>query len=157
MDMIEALNTPSHIRNERPILNPNVPRDLLKNLYQQFAKILLQLSKLEFPLTGALKEIKESSWEVTRRPPSLPMNELVRLGTLPQHKLPITTFGSSSEYFPSLAALHIDHLAAQRNNAVDSKADCRRKYVTRHLFQKLSHDRRLSSPKHDNQNNHTLP
>lgn len=149
MDMIEALNTPGRTRDERPTLNPDVDGALLKNLYGQIAKILLQLSKLEFPLIGALEETEEWSWEVTRRPLSLPMNKLVRVGTLPQQKLPTTTFDSSSEYFQSLATLHIDHLAAQRNDAVDSKADCQRKYVARHLFQKLSREKRLVPPEHD--------
>ncbi|OAR04361.1 hypothetical protein LLEC1_07882 [Akanthomyces lecanii] len=149
MDMTDALNTLSRVRSDRPILNPDVDEVLLKSLYGQVAKILLQLSKLEFPLIGALEETDEWSWEVTRRPLSITMNELVRVGTLPQHKLPTTTFGSSSEYFQSLATLHVDHLAAQRNDAVDSKADCERKYVARQLFQKLSREKRLLSPEHD--------
>ncbi len=85
----------------------------------------------------------------TRRLLSLPMNALVRVGTLPQQKLPTAPFSSSSAYFQSLAALHIDHLAAQQNDAVDSKADCERKYAARHLFHKLSREKRLFSSEHD--------
>lgn len=150
MDMIEALNTPGiDTFTDRPILNPNVNEATLEMLYGQVAKILLQLSKLELPLIGALEETKEWSWEVTRRPLSLPMNELVRVGTLSQDKLPATTFDSSSAYLQSLATLHVDHLAHQRNDAVESKTDCQRKYVARHLFQKLASERRLLSTKDD--------
>lgn len=149
MDMLGALNAPGLTRDDRPMLNPNVDQVLLKTLYRQVAKVLLQLSRLELPLIGGLEETKEWSFEVTRRPLPLPMNELVRIGKLPQDKLPSTTFSSSSEYLERLAALHIDHLAAQRNDAVDSKADCERKYVARHLFQKLARERRLFSPEHD--------
>ncbi len=53
-DMIEALNTAGRTRDERPILNPDVDGALLKNLYGQVAKILLQLSKVELPRIGAL-------------------------------------------------------------------------------------------------------
>ncbi|KAG8407868.1 hypothetical protein J3458_020179 [Metarhizium acridum] len=149
MDMVDALNTPSLSCDDRPILNPNVDEATLKMLYNQVAKILLQLSALEFPLIGALEETEKWSWEVTRRPLSLPMNELVRVGTLPRDKLPDTTFSSTSEYLQSLATLHVHHLAHQRNDAVDSVADCQRKYVARHLFQKLANERRLLSSEYD--------
>ncbi|KAK3182335.1 hypothetical protein K4F52_006337 [Lecanicillium sp. MT-2017a] len=149
MDMIDALNIPGLSHNDRPILNPNINEATLEILYGQVAKILLQLSKLELPLIGALEETEPWSWEVTRRPLSLPMNGLVRVGTVPRDKLPITTFNSSSKYLESLAGLHLDHLAHQRNDAVESKADCQRKYVARHLFQKLANERRLLSTKYD--------
>lgn len=77
------------------------------------------------------------------------MNELVRVRTVPRDKLPITTFNSSSKYLKSLAALHLDHLAHQQNDAIKSKANCQRKYVARHLFQKLANKRRLLSTKYN--------
>ncbi|ATY63204.1 phosphotransferase family [Cordyceps militaris] len=149
MDMIDALNTPGLTRDDRPILNPDVDKALLESLYGQMAKILLQLSKLEFPLIGALEETEEWKWDVTRRPLSLPMNELVRIGTFPQSKLPTTVFRSSSEYLESLATLHMDHLAAQRNDVVSSRADGEKKYIARHLFRKLAGEKRLLPATHD--------
>ena len=77
------------------------------------------------------------------------MNELVRLGTLPRAKLPDASFKSSAEYFTSLSQLHLDHLTWQRNDAIQSEADCRRKYVARHLFQKLASEGRLLSGTHN--------
>ncbi|KAM3541950.1 hypothetical protein ARSEF1564_005119 [Beauveria bassiana] len=150
MILVDALNIPGFCpATDRPILNPNIDETRLERLYGQAAKILLELSKMEFPLIGALEETKEGSWEVTRRPLSLDMNELVRAGTLPQNKLPAATFNSSSEYLQSLATLHVHHLAHQRNGAVESKVDCQRKYVARHLFQKLASEKRLLSGKYD--------
>ncbi|KAJ3484020.1 hypothetical protein NLG97_g7159 [Lecanicillium saksenae] len=149
MDMVEVLNMPGRTRDNRPILNPDIDKAVLKSLYAEVAKILLQLAKLEFPVIGALEETEEWSWEVTGRPLSLPLNELVRVGTLSRDKLPTTTFRSTSEYLEGLAALHIDHLAAQRNDAVDSKMDCQRKYVARQLFQKLAREKKLLSAEHD--------
>lgn len=56
IDITNALNIPGLSHNDRPILNPNINKATLKILYGQVAKILLQLSKLELPLIGALKE-----------------------------------------------------------------------------------------------------
>ncbi|KAL4964177.1 uncharacterized protein BDV14DRAFT_190481 [Aspergillus stella-maris] len=83
--------------------------------------------------------------EVKRRPLSQAMNELVRLGASPREKLPreTTTFESATEYSENLAELHIAHLIHQRNDAIDSADDCRRKLVARHLFRKLTRERRL--------------
>lgn len=145
MNMTAALNTPGFTTHMRPVLDPNIDGARLEKLYRQFASILLQISQLEFPLIGALAETDEWQWEVTQRPLSLPMNELVRTGTLPRSKLPSSTFETSSNYLDSLAQLHIDHLAHQRNDAVESKADCQRKYTARKLFQKLASERKLIS------------
>lgn len=98
MDMSSALNKPGLSSDQRPMLNPDIEDATLEMLYGQVAKILLQLAKLEFPLIGALEETQEWSWEVTRRPLSMPINELARIGTVPQKQLPTTTFNSTSEY-----------------------------------------------------------
>ena len=71
------------------------------------------------------------------------MNELVRLGGLPQSKLPDTTFSTTSCYLEALADLNIEHLVHQRNDAVESADDCRRKFVARQLFRKLAREKRL--------------
>jgi hypothetical protein len=80
------------------------------------------------------------------------MNELVRLGTLPRSKLPpkSATFKTASSYIECLAQLNIQHLIHQRNDAVHSADDCRRKYVARQLFYKLAKDKRLSAPCNEN-------
>ncbi|EXV02166.1 aminoglycoside 3'-phosphotransferase/choline kinase domain protein [Metarhizium robertsii] len=149
MNMTAALNTPGLTLDIPPVLYPNIDEAKLEMLYRQVASILLQLSKLELPLIGALEETHERSWEVTRRPLSMPMNELVRTGTFPRAKLPTSTFKTSSEYFQALANLHVDHLANQRNDAIESRADCQRKYTARQLFQKLAYERKLVSDRYD--------
>lgn len=74
------------------------------------------------------------------------MNELVRLGTFPRAKLPNrdTISKTESSYFKALIELHIDHLTHQRNDAVDSVDDCRRKFVSRNLFHQLSREGKLT-------------
>ena len=72
------------------------------------------------------------------------MNELVRLGTLPRSTLPTGTFQTASSYFNALAELHCAHLYHQRNDAVDSANDCRRKLFARQLYSKLAREGRLA-------------
>ncbi|KAG8408730.1 hypothetical protein J3458_019747 [Metarhizium acridum] len=145
MNMTAALNTPGLTSDIPPVPDPNIDEAKLEMLYRQVANILLQLSKLELPLIGALEETDEWSWEVTWRPLSMPMNELVRTGTFPRAKLPTSTFKTSLDYFQALARLHVDHLTHQRNDAIESRADCQRKYTARQLFQKLAGEKKLVS------------
>lgn len=149
MNMTAALNTPGLTPDIPPVLDPNIDEAKLEMLYRQVANILLQLSKLELPLIRALEDTHEWSWEVTRRPLSMPMNELVRTGTFPRAKLPASTFKTSSDYFQALAKIHVDHLASQRNDAIESRADCQRKYTARQLFQKLARERKFVSDRYD--------
>ncbi|PYH91907.1 hypothetical protein BO71DRAFT_37162 [Aspergillus ellipticus CBS 707.79] len=148
MDMGDALETPGRVRGEPQILDPNIDEGKLQMLYGQLAGVLLQLSKLAFPRIGSLSQFDDFTWEVTRRPLSASMNELVRVGTLPQSQLPNenSTFDTASSYFEALAELHMKHLVYQRNDAVDSAADCRRKFIARRLFQKLAKDNKLTTP-----------
>lgn len=149
MSMPSALNTPGFSPENHPVLNPNIEEGRLEMLYRQVADILLQLSKLEFPLIGALGDMDERSLEVTRRPLSMPMNELVRTGNLPRANLPTCTFNTTSDYTESLAKLHIDHLTHQRNDAIESKTNCQRKYVARHLFHNLASKGKLLSEEYN--------
>lgn len=145
MNMTAAIKTPGMASDVSPVLDPNVEETKLENLYRQVANVLLQLSKLEFPLIGALEETDEWEWGVRRRPLSMPMNELIRIGTFQRTDLPCAPFKNSSEYFDSLAKLHVEHLAQQRNDCIESEDDCRRKYTARKLFQKLARECKLVS------------
>ncbi|RAL02646.1 phosphotransferase family protein [Aspergillus ibericus CBS 121593] len=144
-NMSRALNMPGLGIEDRPRLDPNIDIEKLKMLYGQLAEILLQLNKLSFPRIGSLEQVNNGTYEVTQRPLSIHMNELVRLGTLSRSSLPRGTFESASSYFDALADLHMEHLTHQRNDAIDSATDCRRKYVARQLFRKLSSDRQLTA------------
>ncbi|KAJ5565719.1 hypothetical protein N7535_007357 [Penicillium sp. DV-2018c] len=151
MDVSDVLNTPGFEIKDRPILDPNIDDAKLELLYGQFADILLQLSTLRLPRIGSLVQIDDFTWEVARRPLSYNANELIRVGTLPRSKLPRAndTFQSASSYFNTLADLHLEHLIHQRNDAVDSADDCRRKYIARLLFRKLAREGRLTTSSTD--------
>ncbi|KKK17955.1 hypothetical protein AOCH_007160 [Aspergillus ochraceoroseus] len=127
MDLSTALNTPGLDIKDRPVLDPHIDNDKLEMLYGQLADILLQLSRLSFPRIGSLSQIDDSTWEIARRPLSINMNELHLHISKP------------------LAELHTEHLTQQRNDAVDSADDCRRKFVARRLFRKIARDGRLTS------------
>jgi aminoglycoside phosphotransferase (APT) family kinase protein len=151
-DISDALNTPGISYEERLILDPSIDEENLRKLYRQIADVLLQLSKLSFPRIGSLtQDDDDDTWDVTERPLSSNMNEVVQLGTLPRSKLPdkSATFETSSSYLNTLANLHLSHLTHQRNDAIDSESDCRRKYIARYLFRKLSLKGKLSHPAHN--------
>lgn len=151
MNLSKALNMPELGVQDRPRLDPNIDDKNLETLYEQFADILLQLHRISFPRIGSLEQLDDFTYEVTRRPLSLHMNELVRVGTLPRSKLPANTFESSSSFLITLAELQMEHLKHQRNDAVDSTIDCRRKYIARKLFRRLVDERQLNTPAtHDN-------
>ncbi|KAJ5638676.1 hypothetical protein N7528_001066 [Penicillium herquei] len=153
MLIYDALNRPGCPKNERGILYPDIAEDRLETLYTELAKVLLQLYRPNFPKIGSLTQVDDFSWEVTRRPLSMNMNELVRLETLPRSELPPldTTFNTTSSYIETLAHLNIRHLYYQRNDAIQSADDCRRrKYVGRQLFYKLAKDKRFFSSDDDN-------
>ncbi|KAL1955277.1 hypothetical protein VTO42DRAFT_8875 [Malbranchea cinnamomea] len=69
------------------------------------AKLLLELSKPEFPNIGALTEGPNGEFTVCRRPFTFNMNELSTSANVPPHVLPDpnAVFESAADYFKSLA------------------------------------------------------
>ncbi|KAJ5150785.1 uncharacterized protein N7500_004350 [Penicillium coprophilum] len=141
--MSSLLETPGRLPKQRPELNLDISTIKLKALYRELANIVFSLSTLSANRIGSLKQTGKSAWEVAYRPLSISMNEIVRLGTLPRSKLPTAVYDRASLYFEALAELHISHLKHQRNDAIDSADDCRRKFVARFLFRKLVRDPEL--------------
>ncbi|EPS33792.1 hypothetical protein PDE_08754 [Penicillium oxalicum 114-2] len=149
--MYDALNTPGCPSEKRGSLDPNINENQLKLLYTELAKVVLQLYRTEFSKIGSLNQVDDFSWEINSRPVSMNMNELVRLGTLPRSKLPSlgTTSNTTSSYIEALGQLNIQHLLHQRNDAIKSADDCRRKFVARQLFLKLAREKKLSLSSHE--------
>lgn len=142
-DLVDALNTPGIPIEERPILDPNIDDQRLRCVYGQMGELLLQLTKREFPSIGCISQFK-NEWVVKHRPLSINMNELVQVGCVDPADLPQGPFQSGAEYMVALAELHMVHLAAQRNDAIDGAEDCRVKYIARCLFRRLAREGRLS-------------
>ncbi|KAI9841263.1 MAG: hypothetical protein M1837_000799 [Sclerophora amabilis] len=147
-DLVDALNMPGLGWQDRPILDPQIPNERLELVYSQMADILLQLAKCPFSRIGSVREEEnddDDTWTVTERPLTMNMNDLVCLAKFPRSELPSTTFETSRDYYRALADTHLQHLSTQRNDAVESASDCRRKYVARHLFRQLAAQGRLGN------------
>lgn len=121
---------------ESPSLSPNVSDSDLERAYRGMAQILLELSKVKFPSIGSVGW-EAFKWKVAKRPLSLGMNELVRVGNYPPSELPEHRFATGYDYFQELARRQFLHLKYQRNNAVKDELDCQKKYISRCLFRKI--------------------
>ncbi|GES59578.1 hypothetical protein ATEIFO6365_0003085800 [Aspergillus terreus] len=151
-DLVDAVNIPGRSDDDRPILDPHITEDRLRSVYSQIAEILLQLGRYPFREIGCISSKDDDDdygeYVVTHRPLIINMNELVQLGGFLPHLLPQTSFKTASSYFLALAKMHMIHLESQRNNAVTSAEDCRRKYIARCLFRKLARENRLCQLEH---------
>ncbi|KAF9886741.1 hypothetical protein FE257_011118 [Aspergillus nanangensis] len=142
--MYDVFNYPECPYAERGRLDPNIDEDILEAAYGEMAGVLLKLAKTSLPRIGSVTQMDDFTWEVANRPLPMTVNELVQLASLPQSCLPTTPFDSASLYFESLANLLMAHLKNQRNDAIQSADDCRRKFVARCLFLKLARERKLN-------------
>lgn len=123
--------------SEESILDPHVDEGMLKTLYSEVAQVLLELWSLDFDKIGSLDfDNGSNSWKISRRPLTLNMNELIRLGGLHDDDFPHRTFSSSYDYFFHCAELHLLHLTKQRNSIYSSR-DCRMRYTSRRLFKSI--------------------
>lgn len=68
------------------------------------------------------------------------MNRLAQFSNIPFHVFERRRFNDAAEYFEELACQHLYHYEFQRNDAVTDEADCRKKYIARCLFRKLSRE-----------------
>ncbi|ATY66910.1 kinase-like domain [Cordyceps militaris] len=118
----------------RPGLHPRV----LQRAYVGMADILLELSKLEFPLIGALGQNTDGSFVVQKRPVTFNMNRISQFSNIPLSVFKHSTFESAGDYFEELARHHMEQLEHQKNDAIVDEADCRKKYVARSLFRRVS-------------------
>ncbi|KAJ5927328.1 Aminoglycoside phosphotransferase [Penicillium verrucosum] len=138
------LENPESDPTVRPVLNLNLNMGRLGDLYRKLAKIILSLSILTLSKIGSMGlDPKDMTWKVLGRPLSYSMNEVVQLRTVPRSKIPNSAYSEASSYFDALAELQLSHLISQRNDAIDSEDDCRRKFVARLLFRRLIRDQEL--------------
>lgn len=151
-NMHKPLNIPGCPDDERGKLDPDIDRTRLETLWRELASVLLKLSIPSLPQIRSLHQVDDSTWEVSRRPLTMNMNELVGRGGLPRRALPDIneTFDTASSYLEFLAHLELKHLIHQRNDAISSADDCRRKFVARKLFLKLAKEKKLNDPDHEN-------
>jgi aminoglycoside phosphotransferase (APT) family kinase protein len=122
-------------------LNPKIPISALKRAYYGMAEIMLELSKPAFPFIGALrKDDLFGGWNVHKRPLTFNMNRLAQFSNIPPGVFAKRRFTNAADYFEELAKQHLYHLEFQRNDAIRDEADCRKKYIARCLFRKISRE-----------------
>lgn len=68
------------------------------------------------------------------------MNRLAQFFNLPLNVFKKECFTNAADYFEDLANQHLLHLELQQNDAIIDEADCRKKYIARCLFRKLSRE-----------------
>ncbi|KAJ5928334.1 phosphotransferase enzyme family protein [Penicillium verhagenii] len=118
-------------------LSPGISGTGIELALREMAHVLLELSKPVFPRIGALTQ-ESGVWKVAKRPLTLNMNELVRVGNLPPGVFAEGSFSTAGEYFQEVAAQQLLHLRYQRNDAMDGEQDCRKRYIARCLFKKIA-------------------
>lgn len=143
MDFMEGNPLSGYLRDpsrETATLSPNIPMSVLKRAYFGMAEVMLELSKPEFPFIGAIRKDESAHWTVQKRPLTFNMNRLAQFSNIPQNIFERGRFNNAADYFEELALQHIYHLELQRNDAVTDEADCRKKFIARCLFRKLSRE-----------------
>lgn len=141
MDFVEGKPLSLYLREpsrEIATLRPDIHMAVWKTAYSGMADILLELSKTEFPFIGAVRPNESDEWTVQKRPFTFNMNRLAQFSNIPLGVFGQQRFASAADYFEELARQHFYHLELQHNDAVIDDADCRKKYIARCLFRKLS-------------------
>ncbi|GAQ41873.1 hypothetical protein AtubIFM56815_000503 [Aspergillus tubingensis] len=138
-----------HSVEGRPVLNPQISNHSLKHAYREMAILVLELSRVEFDFIGALEETEHDCYNITKRPLTFNMNELMASANLPLEAFPPPshTFTSSTDYLYSLATQHLLHLRLQQQKpSITSEEDFQRKLIARYLFLDLTKNLHLTNP-----------
>ena len=122
---------------ETTTLNPRIPMSTLRSAYFGMAEVLLELSKSEFFVywsnqTGSLRWLDCAQ--------TFNKNRLAQFSNIPHDIFERQHFSNAADYFGELAQQHFYHLELQRKDAVTDESDCRKKYIARCLFRKLSRE-----------------
>ncbi|KAH8804513.1 phosphotransferase [Xylogone sp. PMI_703] len=141
------LTTPSEDDSTPHVLNPDIPETTLEAIWRKIADCLLQLCRMTFPRIGSLLEVGEGVYEVSGRPITHNMTDMIRLANIPPIVLPPKNkmYQTADEWYTALADMHIAQLIFQHNDAITSEDDCRNKYVARQIFRRLARQGRLST------------
>ncbi|KAL3475452.1 phosphotransferase enzyme family protein-like protein [Aspergillus californicus] len=119
------------------LLNPDLDMSILDKVYHQIARYMIQLSQLTFSRIGAIsKDDATGTWSVTGRPLTYNMNELRAVTNYPEGQFPTAPFDRASDYFRSVANVHLTHVWTQRNIAYDPE-EAQLRFIARHRMAQL--------------------
>ncbi|KAK2030657.1 hypothetical protein LX32DRAFT_716649 [Colletotrichum zoysiae] len=135
-DLSDLLQQPNENKEDPIALDPDIDNAKLDFVYEQIAGFMLELSRLSFSRIGAISQNAMSGqWEVTRRPLTYDMNEVVTLGGYPTDRLnPAAPFDCASQFFAARGKAFQVHLEAQRNIAADDEDLAWNEFVARRCF-----------------------
>lgn len=68
-------------------LQPDINTMILAQAYRNMARVLIELSRCEFPRIGAVGQDETGHWCVNKRPVTLNMNQIVSCGNYPPNQL----------------------------------------------------------------------
>ncbi|KAJ0161413.1 hypothetical protein CTA2_6255 [Colletotrichum tanaceti] len=140
-DLSDLLQQPTENEQDPIVLDPDVDNAKLDFVYEQIAGFMLELSRLSFPRIGAISQNATSGqWDVTRRPLTYDMNEVVTLGGYPTATDRLNSagpFDRASHFFAARAKSFQGHLEAQRNIVADDEDVAWDEFVARHRFERM--------------------
>lgn len=145
--MGQALEAPRKHPDDSPILRPDIPEHRLQHLYAKMAECVFQLTLPTFPRIGAVVETSPGSYDVSERPFTLNMSNMVQLSNVHTSVFPPkdTTYQTVDEWYTVLADMQLATLLFQHNDMISSEDDCRNKFVSRQIFRTLAKQGRLST------------
>ncbi|KAF6790750.1 phosphotransferase enzyme family protein [Colletotrichum sojae] len=118
---------------------PKVDEQKLEVIYEQIAGFMLELWRLDFPRIGAVsKDDASGRWDVTRRPLTSDMNEVVTMAGSPTELYDdMKAFDRAGDYFAAVSKVQKAHLETQRNIVLKDLELAWDQYVARRCFEKL--------------------
>lgn len=113
----DVLKKPTPNEADLAILNPDIDEAKLDGIFEQLARFMLELSRLEFSRIEAIsKDAVSGEWTVTESPLTYDMNEVVSFAGFPaEHFTIMPMFDRSSIYFAARAQCLQIHLETQHN------------------------------------------
>lgn len=87
-NMSRALQKPRESTEETPVLNPDMPEDILKSLWVKMARCALQIAQPALPRIGVLVETAPGSCQVQGRPITMNMSNMVQHSNIPTSVFP---------------------------------------------------------------------
>ncbi|KAF6833504.1 phosphotransferase enzyme family protein [Colletotrichum plurivorum] len=126
----DIIKQPSDDKSEFLVLDPEVDEQKLEVTYEQIAGFMLELWRLDFPRIGAVsKDDASGRWDVTRRPLTSDMNELVTMAGCPTELYDdMKAFDRAGDFFAAVS---------KRNIVLKDLELAWDQYVARRCFEKL--------------------
>lgn len=82
---------------------------ILRKAYTSMAKVLLELSKPDFPYIGAIRQDESGGWTVSKSPLTFNMNRLAQFPNISLNVFERQRFSNAADYLEELAQQQFYH------------------------------------------------